>query len=415
MTTLIVSLPPGTPGPATQFDHVLTHDGHNVASHSRSAAALLPAPASSAASAAEVVALVPAAMLSWHQVTLPKNTLDRKLLGDGGSPRVRTVLEGLLEERVLDDTAQLHFALAPASASARADEPVWVAVCDRTWLRDMLNLLERAGRAVTRIVPLATPDSPLAQLVVSGDPLAPWVTVSGQGAVNQWPLCSATVALVNWPSDRDIVAEPAVAAVAETAFGRPVQEQHAAQHAVLAAQTNWDLAQFEFVASDSTRFWKRISSGGANLLRAPRWRAARWAVGVVVGVNLVALNAWAWKEQASLKAKQRAVQEMLTSTFPAVKVVVDAPVQMVREVDLLRRAVGHGAGVGLERVLGAIGPLVPMEHRPSAIDLEAGETRLRGMKMPAEVARNLIAQLQPMGFEAQMVGDMLVVRQGAAP
>ena len=57
----------------------------------------------------------------------------------GGQPadtRLRSILEGLLEDRLLDDPAQLHFALQPG---ARAGSPVWVAVCDRSWLRDHLQ------------------------------------------------------------------------------------------------------------------------------------------------------------------------------------------------------------------------------------------------------------------------------------
>ncbi len=57
------------------------------------------------------------------------------------TPRLRSILEGLLEDRLLDDPAQLHFALQPG---ARAGSPVWVAVCDRSWLRDHLQALEAA-------------------------------------------------------------------------------------------------------------------------------------------------------------------------------------------------------------------------------------------------------------------------------
>ena len=55
--------------------------------------------------AGDVVAVVPARMLSWHRIVLPKVN----------SARLRNALEGLLEERVLDDPQELHFALAPAA------------------------------------------------------------------------------------------------------------------------------------------------------------------------------------------------------------------------------------------------------------------------------------------------------------
>ena len=124
MTSLILVLPLLPAGPATPYDYAISIDGETVSNHGSVPLALFPP----AASGAEVVALVPAQALSWHQVTLPRGTLGRAWLSDGSSPRLRNVLVGLLEERLLDEPAQLHFALAPL---ARDDAPVWVAACDR--------------------------------------------------------------------------------------------------------------------------------------------------------------------------------------------------------------------------------------------------------------------------------------------
>jgi general secretion pathway protein L len=79
---------------------------------------------------------------------------------------MRTALEGLLEERLLDETDAVHFALQPG---ARAGEPAWVGVCDRAWLRNTLQILEAAGRHATRIVPEFAPEGSPA-LAVIGDP-----------------------------------------------------------------------------------------------------------------------------------------------------------------------------------------------------------------------------------------------------
>ena len=58
------------------------------------------------------------------------------------STRLRAALEGLLEDRLLDDVSELHFALEPGGKSGQA---VWVAVCQKTWLRSWLQILEGAG------------------------------------------------------------------------------------------------------------------------------------------------------------------------------------------------------------------------------------------------------------------------------
>lgn len=67
----------------------------------------------------EVVAVAPARALSWHQVELPQGV-------STSSTRLRAVLEGLLEERLLDDAENLHFALEPTIDPGL---PFWVAVC----------------------------------------------------------------------------------------------------------------------------------------------------------------------------------------------------------------------------------------------------------------------------------------------
>ena len=71
-----------------------------------------------------------------------------------GTVRVRSVLNGLLEDRLLDEPERLHFALEPG---ARAGVSAWVAACNRIGLRSVVQALETAGRRVTRIIPEFAP------------------------------------------------------------------------------------------------------------------------------------------------------------------------------------------------------------------------------------------------------------------
>jgi len=131
MTTLIVTLPQELPLATAQFDYVLTVDGRSVAGQSRVPLALLPPVANG-----DVVAVVPVRALSWHQVQLPKGLLAKNFLSElseGSTPRLRAVLDGLLEDRLLDEPAQLHLALAPGCAQpckrwSKAVDP-WRASC----------------------------------------------------------------------------------------------------------------------------------------------------------------------------------------------------------------------------------------------------------------------------------------------
>ena len=408
MTTLIVTLPAAPLDAATLYDYVLTPDGTSVGEQSRAPLALLPL----VGNAGEVVAVVPAPYLSWHQVTLPPGTLGRRFFQEGGASRVRAVLEGLLEDRLLDETEQLHFALEPRPA---ADAPVWVAVCDRAWLRTALQALEQAGRPVSRIVPEFAPEALADVLYVMGEPGDAHLVCSAHGGVSVWPLSAAAVALLNWPEASPVVAEPAVAALAEQLFQRTVTLQQSAQRPLQAFQSAWDLAQFDLVNSSRARTWKRWSEAGASLLRAPRWRAARVAVLALASVNVVGLNAWAWKEQSLVNAQRTAIRDVLTGTFPQVRVVVDAPLQMSREVAALQQASGAPSGRDLETMLGAFGAVAPANHAPDAIEYVAGELRMKGLKFAPDDIAALAFKLKPQGYAASAEGDSLVLKQVALP
>jgi general secretion pathway protein L len=408
MTTLIVTLPAQPADPSALYDYVLTPDGATVGEQSSAPLALLPLPGG----AGEVVALVGARFLSWHQVLLPKGTLGRRFYQEASSVRVRAVLEGLLEERLLDETAQLHFAIEP---TPRVEAPVWVAVCDRAWLQAALQVLEQAGRPVSRIVPEFVPDSPADVLYAIGEPDAAQMVFTGRGGVAVWPLSAASVALLDWPESAAVVAEPAVAALTEQLFKRNISLQQAAQRRLQACQSAWDLAQFEFLNSSRARTWKRLSESLASLLRAPRWRPARFALLALLAINLVGLNAWAWKEQAVVQAQRSAINEVLTGTFPQVRVVVDAPIQMAREVATLQQASGAPSGRDLETMLGAFGVVAPAGTVPGAIEFAAGELRLKGLALPPDEVTALDFKLRPQGYRATAEGDSLVLKQGAAP
>ena len=412
MSTLILHLPLARAGTETEYRYTLSADDHSASGQGSARAALLPA---AGRAASEMVAVVPARALSWQRVQLPQGVGSQ-------SPRLRAVLDGLLEERLLDDTAQLHFALQPG---ARAGSPVWVAICDRTWLRESLQALEAAGRPVARVVPEFSPGptaSGQPELFVQGTPDDAQLVITGYGAqqgVAVLPLSGAALALgQNNPSDIDpdgpgappVHAEPAVAALAEQALARPVQLQTASERALQAAASGWDLAQFDLASSGRTRALRKAGTLAGALLRAPQWRAARWGAAILVLAHVAGLNAWAWQERQALAAKQAGVRNALTQTFPKVQVVVDAPVQMERELALLRQAAGGMSASDLEPLMAAAAQALPAPWQASAIDYAAGELRLRGPALGAEEQAQARQTLAASGYQLRADGNALVLR-----
>jgi general secretion pathway protein L len=416
MSVLIVLLPASTPDATTEYRYAQTRDGQTVSTHGRAIASAMPLTNSTPT----VVAVVPVRALSWHQVALPKGTLN------GGAVRLRAVLDGLLEEHLLDEPQNLHFALAP---NASTDAPVWVAVCDKAWLHTALRPLEAAGCSVSRIVPELAPQLSHSTNVAEGDlyalgePGAAWLVQTHAQGVTMLPLPTAATAqalhrtmlgttdhLTN--HQRNVLAEPAVADLANKLFNNRVTLQQAQERWLAALQSSWDLAQFGLANSGHQRFLKKLSSVWFDLVHAPRWRAARWGTLVLLAANLIGLNAWAWKEKAALTLQRRAIQDVLTQTFPHVKVVVDAPVQMSRELSLLKQTAGTVSRQDFENLLTAVGSTVPATEslNLSQISYSEGELRLKGPRAQGDKIQALQAQLSSQGYAMRMDGDSLVLK-----
>lgn len=438
MSTLIVSLPapPTLPGPGLAYAYTLTADGHTALQHGAAAAALLPAPARAGG---EVVAVVPVQALSWQRVQLPAGVAPAGLSGalpagmGTAAARLRKVLEGLLEDRLLDEPAQLHFAVAPdAAAAARAGAPLWVAVCERAWLRAHLQALEAAGRAVARVVPEFAPGataSGTAEVHVLGPTEDPWLVFCGYGAEpsvlalplspESWHQWAAPVLVAAPGGDSNaaapVLAEPAVAALAEKLLGSPVTLHTASARALAAARGRWDLAQFDLASTARTRLARKLGGAVNAFWHAPQWRAARWGAGVLVAAHLIGLNAWAWQERHALAAKEAAVRATLTTSFPQVKVVVDAPAQMERELDVLRQRAGAVSARDLEPMLAAAAAALPPGQLPTAIEYSLGELRLRGLAPGAEDTSALRTRLAAAGYDSRLEDGALIVRAAKTP
>jgi general secretion pathway protein L len=339
-----------TPAPHSAVDWASSSDGQQVNNHGTSAISALSADP-------EWVLVLPPQAVSWHRITLPKVP----------AARLRAVLEGLLEERLLSDTADLHFALAP---DAKSGTVVWVAACQKAWLKGWVQALEESGHPVTRIVPGL---SPLAD--ASPNEGAPaklttlhwahhqadqaWLASASAAGVSNTPLVPhAGAALETLATEKSNhaqwLAEPAVAALAEQCFDRRFTLFTLPEWLLRCAQSDWNLAQFDLSLSNSARRGQRMRQLWRELRSAPAWRPARWGLAALVAAQLAGVNVAAWQEKRSLLAKQQAIGQMLQTTFPNVTLVLDAPVQMQRELSNLRQTQGQLSTLDLEAMLSAI-------------------------------------------------------------
>ena len=367
------------------------------------------------------VAVVPARALSWHQIQLPAGTLSSGWMQERSSPRLRAILEGLLEDQLLDDPAQMHFALQP---NATDTAPIWVAACDKEWLRGALRTLRRSKHKPSKLAPEWSPD----QLQTKGKPQAPgnakiWVTGNDDSAHLTWfddagvhnlplttnHLTNAQLPAIAFP-DAELMAEPAASHLAEQLFHRPARVITPEKRLRHAAQSEWNLGQFEFAWRNP--FFIRIAKRWSIFWSAPEWRASRLALLIVVIVHILGINAFAWRSMKQLEQQRLSIRDILVSTFPQVSVVVDPPVQMERELNVLRQASGSLSARDLETLLAALGTNAEStlsEGAPTSIDFTPGELRVTGLKSgtPSDAALN--SGLQQLGYTSRIDGNAIVI------
>lgn len=414
MNTLVVFLPPrprlrasALPGPgadevSTEYAYVLSPDGVSVGSQGRATPGRLP-------KASTVVAVVVESDISWHRIALPR----------APAGRLRAALGGVLEEALLDDADSLHLAVAPQSTPGSL---TWIAAVDRAWFATELGMLEKASVFVDRVVPLAWPDEPPSGHFSerpgdsSGEQVQ--ITWSYSEGVVQLPL-HGTLARALVPSPPPVGARwsatPGASLTAEQWLGQPVQVVTPAQRALLASRSLWNLRQFAMARKN--RGLRALRDTWREFL-SPTWRPVRYGLIALVLVQIVGLNLWAWQQRSTLQAKQRAIVALLQSTFPQVRAVLDAPVQMERETDVLRAAAGRPGDADLEPMLQIAAAAWPSD-RPPVDDLRyepPGKLTLTAAGWAPEQIDQFRNQLTPAGWRVDSEeGRLVITRRAATP
>ena len=391
MSTLLISLPLEAVSAQTEFDFVVTDDGVSVAQTGRVRAEALPL----LGKLGDVcIATAPQRALSWHSVTLPDGVTP-------GSTRMRAVLDGLLEDKLLDDTSLLHFVLPPILQPGMLQ---WVAVCDRRWLAMAVQGLEAAQRPVSRVVPEWGPPAAPLQLHVTGTAADPQLVVCGGSGVGMFPLNTAV--LEGLVSTDKVSAEPALVALASQILQQPVAPLSHAERMLQVIDSPWDL-------SKRLQMRNLADRGQLGWLRAPRWRLARWAAIGVISVNLLGLNTLAWVAQHQLAGQHEAMQQVLTQSFPNLKIIVDVPLQMAREVRLLEQARAAPNAADLDVMLGALSRALPAGQTLKGMDYANGQLRVVGLELTTKEASSLRAGLTVLGYSANRDGANWLVQPTA--
>lgn len=412
MSTLLLFLPPrnrlraaerATPaasdmaraGTAREYDWALTTDGRQIDREGRSAATALPA-------AGTVIAVVAESDVSWRQLALPH-----------AGRQMRAALAGRLEESLLDEPDNLHFALAPDSSGG---DTAWVAIASRPWLMSHLAELDAAQVFVDRIAPLSWPDEVPRGHVFEphgSDELAlRWSHAGGvatlplQGSLTRQLIATEGTPAPQW------TATPSAATAAERWLGHAVSVQTPAQRALAVIDNGWDLRQFEL--APRARGVRALRLFARTLMHNP-WKPVRIGLLLLIAVEVLGLNYRAWHLQREISARRDSQRSTLTAAFPQVRAVLDAPVQMQKQLDLLRTGAGAVGDADLEALLGAAAMAWPADRPPAdALAFEPGRLTLAAPGWTPPQIDNFRSQLQSDGWQLDASDGKLTLSRAAA-
>jgi len=414
MPVLVILIPPrarlgaraadgaeaSSPSPGDGYRYVLSADGLQVSSHGSAQPSLLPR-------ADSVVAVLADGDVSWQRLTLPK----------APAAKLRAALGGLLEEHLLEDDEALHLALEPG---AQAGEAAWVAVISKPWLRAELEKLEKSGLSIERVLPASWPgDTPQGHFFESVTGVAgnarimlchadetglSLLRLEGSLARALLPQMSAAPTL--W------TAEPAVAAPAERWLGASVTVQTEAERALQAMRSLWNLRQFDLAPRHRGA---RALRNTLRQLLSPAWRPVRIGLATLLLLQVVGLNAWAWHERRALVDQRAAQEQLLRATFPNVRAVLDAPLQMRRETEVLRAAAGRPGDSDLEALLGAAASAWPDGQGPAqTLRFEPGRLTLAAPGWSEQQLSQFRDRLRPGGWAVESAEGRISLSRAAA-
>lgn len=398
MSLLVILLPPRARGdaaalPPAEYAYAFSADGRNVSRQARAPAAALPR-------ADHVCVLMADGDVGFQRVTVPK----------APAARLRDALAAVLEDNLLAEPEALHLALEPGTV---AGQPGWVAVVDKAWLSAVLADLEAAGLAPERVLPPAWPEALPhlhAMLPAHDHNAAPVMILSHADGVTRLPM---SLAFARQQIDRlgtgqvPCSAHPAVSAAAERWLGAPVTVLGDAERALQATRSSWNLRQFDLAARHRglralREAWRHIGT--------PEWRPVRLALGALLLVQLVGLNAWAWQLERRVAARQQAVNQLLQTTHPQVRAVLDAPVQMQRETERLRAAAGRPGPADLEPMLAVAAAAWPDGKPPlRALRFESGRLTLTTTGWSDADRSTFGERARAAGYQAEHKGEQTVL------
>jgi general secretion pathway protein L len=344
--------------------------------------------------------------VGWQRIAVPKAPPNR----------LRAALGGVIEDALLDEPEALHLALEP---EATAGSPAWVAVVERAWLEGELELIERGGTMIDRVVPMLwpgeVPQGHFFDAASEGAAPAPAIAMADANGIVCLPLAGTLARALLPPTAAQAIrwtSPPGVAQAAERWLGSPVSVQSESERLLHAARSHWNLRQFDLAPK---RRGTHALRDALKRFMSPGWRPVRTGLVALAVLQLVGLNAWAWAQRQAVAAKRQAQVDVLKETFPQVRAVLDAPVQMQRETDVLRSAAGQAGDADLEPMLAAASAAWPDSQGPvQSLRFQNGQHTLATGGWSENDIQQFAERLRPGGWEVERAAGRVTISRNSA-
>ena len=436
---LIVSLPLT---PQSEVDHLVCMTPERITHSGRSRVQeLAQLPPQS-----EVVGVIPWACLSWTELTVPQSAL--RLLESKASgthnPKAQHLIQGLLEEQLLCDASDLHWiakkldpqpedqaslASPDLSSSKVHGAMIQIGYCSKSWLRMALQTLEAVDLIPHQLVPEMEPTTGsqgprLYALNAKADITFVLCTRQGVQAFPR-PAMGAFSHLKD-PS-LQIFCEPSAIDWVSSLLHQEASLQTTPQRLQASSQSVWDFAHGEWDQGPFRRTTRRLKGAFRALLTAPEWRLARSGLVLALLVQIFGLNFWAWHLRAEHQEALQSEARILKSTFPKVQLVVDAPLQMTRELNRLKQNLGEPSLGDFEHLLEVMRQLHTLSPATSLSTPKTSEIQgisfahqtLKWHYNPStsftSVELRLPTEIGSKGYQLQKIGSEMVLSWSDAP
>jgi general secretion pathway protein L len=269
---------------------------------------------------------------------------------------------------------------------------------------------------VDRVAPSAWPDDPplghfaMSSAEVAGDAtdlVLTWAHPEGVANIRLKGNLARALLPDPLPAAARWTATPAAAAAAERWVGSAVTVMSPAERLLLADRSLWNLRQFDLARS--TRGSRALQDSLRRFMSA-EWRTVRYGLAALVVTQVLGLNLWAWHQRDAVEAKRRSLDTVLRETYPQVRAILDAPVQMRRETDTLRAAAGKPADNDLEPLLQAASLAWPPDRPPvESLRFEPGRLTLAASGWTDQQVEAFRIRVQPAGWRVESTDGRLTL------